>query len=93
MRAVEAEAGVAMLTEWRDNVADDRFRRESRIAEALRTARLRFPSGKLRRLVLYSDGVPTAEPVANELKRLEKEGVEVCFERLGPQPRSGSRGN
>ncbi|MBN2785298.1 MAG: VWA domain-containing protein, partial [Pontiellaceae bacterium] len=67
----------------RDNVADDRFRRESRITEALRTARLRFPSGKLRRLVLYSDGVPTAEPVMNELKRLEKEGIQVCFERLG----------
>ncbi|MBN2684258.1 MAG: VWA domain-containing protein [Pontiellaceae bacterium] len=82
IRPVEPEETIEQLEGWRDTVADDHFRRETRMAEALRAARLAFPSGKLRRLVLYSDGIPTTDPVENELKRLKKEGVEVVFERL-----------
>lgn len=82
VRPVETEEAVALLETWRDTVADDRFRRDTRMAEALRAARLAFPSGKLRRLVLYSDGIPTRAPVENELRLLEKEGIEVRFERL-----------
>ncbi|VGO16039.1 hypothetical protein PDESU_04629 [Pontiella desulfatans] len=82
VRPMEPEAAKLMLEKWRDTVADDVFRRNTRMAEALRAARLGFPSGKLRRLVLYSDGIPTSGTVANELRRMEKEGIELSFERL-----------
>jgi Mg-chelatase subunit ChlD len=82
VRPMEPEAAKEMLEEWRDTVADDQFRRNTRMAEALRAARLAFPSGKLRRLVLWSDGIPTSGAVESELRRMEKEGIDVSFERL-----------
>ncbi len=82
VRPVEAAETIGLLETWRDTVADDRFRRDTRMAEALRAARLAFPSGKVRRLVLYSDGIPTREPVENELRLLEQEGISIRFERL-----------
>lgn len=82
VRPVVPEDAVTLLETWRDTVADDHFRRETRLAEALRSARLGFPSGKLRRLVLYSDGIPTSDPVENELRRMDDEGIEMAFERL-----------
>ena len=82
VRSVEPEEARDMLVKWRDTVADDRFRRNTRMAEALRAARLGFPSGKLRRLVLYSDGIPTSGSVENELRRMRDEGIEISFQRL-----------
>ncbi len=79
IRPAQIEEAIEQLKTWRDTVSDDLFRRETRIAEALRAARISFPAGKLRRLVLYSDGIPTAGPVDGELRRMEREGVEVSF--------------
>lgn len=86
-RSIEPAQAVELLQRWRETVADDRFRRETRLAEALRAARLSFPAGKARRLVLYSDGVPTGAPVENELRRLEQEGVSLRFEPLRRESR------
>lgn len=86
-RQMDPAEALKMLEAWRDTLPDDRFRRETRLAEALRSARLGFPAGKARRVVLYSDGVPTTGPAANELKRLEREGALVQFERLRRESR------
>lgn len=86
-REMEPEAALLLLNTWRDTLADDQFRRETRLAEALRAVRLNFPAGKGRRVVIYSDGVPTTGPVENELKRLKTEGALVQFERLRRESR------
>ena len=82
VRPADPVKTLAMLEKWRDTVADDRFRRDTRMAEALRAARLAFPSGKVRQLVVYSDGIPTGEAVENELRLLKKEAIEIRFETL-----------
>jgi uncharacterized membrane protein/uncharacterized protein YegL len=87
VREVDPADALKMLEEWRDVLPDDRFRRETRLAEALRSSRLSFPAGKARRVVLYSDGVPTTGPVANELNRLEREGAVIQFNRLRRESR------
>ncbi|MDF7800294.1 VWA domain-containing protein [Pontiellaceae bacterium B1224] len=86
-REVDPEDALQTLETWCDTLADDQFRRETRLAAALRSARLSFPAGKAHRVVLYSDGVPTTDPVENELKRLEKEGALIQFEQLRRESR------
>lgn len=69
-----------MLESWSGGVADDAFRAHTRIGESLLAARLAFPAGKARRLVLFSDGLDTTSNGVDEaLSRLKTEGVDVRF--------------
>ncbi|RYD30147.1 MAG: VWA domain-containing protein [Verrucomicrobiaceae bacterium] len=74
------------LESWRTGgVPDDRFRSDSRLAEAMLSTRLAFPAGKSRRLVLLSDGQETRGDVAAALETLRREQVRVEWKPLsGP---------
>ncbi len=69
----------ALLEGWLKGLADDAFRSESRIGDALLSARLAFPAGKGKRLILFSDGVETDGSVAEALAQLRREEVDVRF--------------
>lgn len=69
----------SLLEGWINGLADDAFRSESRIGDGLLSARLAFPAGKAKRLVLFSDGVETDGSVAEALEQLRSEEVDVRF--------------
>lgn len=73
-----------LLEQWKKGVADDAFRAESRVADALLGVRLAFPSGKSRRIVLLSDGQETGArgDLAGVLDTLVREEVDVRLARV-----------
>jgi Ca-activated chloride channel homolog len=60
---------------------DSEFRSASNLSTALLTTRLEFPSDKARRLILFSDGVPTDPKLeaTSSVKTLKNEGIEISF--------------
>lgn len=82
VRAFESPADLtSLLDSWQKGVADDKFRASSRIADAMLSSRLVFPSGKARRIVLFTDGQETAKGAELEaaIETLAKESVDVRF--------------
>lgn len=71
-----------MLEDWTNGVADDAFRAHTRLGESLLAARLVFPAGKAKRLVLFSDGLETGSGLDDSLQRLQQEGVDLRFATL-----------
>ena len=68
-----------MLDAWSKGVADDAFRSHSRLGDSMLAARLAFPAGKSRRLILFSDGVDTESGVEAALAQFKTEHVDVRF--------------
>lgn len=73
------EALRELSQQWRSGIQDDAFRGQTRLAEAMLEARLAFPAGRTRRLVLLSDGRPTDEGMQATLDQLADERTEVRF--------------
>ncbi|MEN1681164.1 MAG: VWA domain-containing protein [Planctomycetota bacterium] len=75
-----------LANQWQSDSGDTTLRRQSRLADAMLTARLDFPAGATRRLVLLSDGRGTGEPDAltAALKLLDEERVDVRFQPIDP---------
>ncbi len=74
-----------LLKQWQDGIADDQFRSASKIAESSLNARLAFPAGKSRRIVLFSDGMETQSSpsvLSETINTLGKEHVDVQFKKL-----------
>ena len=64
---------------WRTDGADDAFRSETEIANALLESRLSIPAGKARRVVLYSDGRETGQRLEQTLNQMQDEKIDVRF--------------
>lgn len=80
VRPLDSPAALRRLVgSWRDGIQDDRFRGQTRLAEALLGTRLAFPAGRSRRLVVLSDGRPTDEGLTDALEQLAEERTEVRF--------------
>jgi uncharacterized membrane protein len=71
-----------MLDDWTKGVADDAFRSQTRLGDSLLAARLAFPAGKAKRLIIFSDGIDTENGVDAALEQLRHEGVDVKFASL-----------
>lgn len=73
-----------LLGAWQKGVADDQFRSGSRLGDALLGTRLAFPSGKSRRVVVFSDGQETSDGAAltEALDTLAREDVDLRFAKL-----------
>ena len=70
------------IESWKTAGSDDAFRAETRISEALLKTRLAFPAGKVKRVVLYSDGQETEGFLGEALRQLADENVDVRFNRI-----------
>ena len=68
-----------MLEDWTKGVADDAFRAHTRLGDSLLAARLAFPAGKAKRLIVFSDGIDTESGVDAALEQVRREGVDVRF--------------
>ena len=66
-----------VLKKWQTGLADDKFRSDSKLAEALLTTRLVFPADKSRRTVLITDGQETAGDIGTVLTQLKDEKIDV----------------
>ena len=71
-----------LLDQWKTGASDDRFRRASCLAQAMLDARVAFPAGKSRRIVLFSDGQETDDDIGSALRRLRTEHTDVRFNRI-----------
>ena len=76
------EHACQFLDQWLHGIPDDKFRRASRLAQALLTSRLDFPADKARRVVLFSDGCETHDKLSEAMDVLEKENIDVRFYKL-----------
>lgn len=72
----------SLLDEWIDVAPDDNFRSASLLADGLLHSRLSFPSESSKRIVLFSDGQNTDGELANAMKQLEEEEIDVRFNKL-----------
>ena len=70
------------LTSWKESGADDAFRSATRIGESLLKTRMDFPTGKVKRVVLFSDGQATEGALSDALRQLRDEEIEVAFQPL-----------
>ena len=70
------------IKEWEQFGANDKFRNQSTIAQSLIRTRLAFPAGKMKRVVLFSDGNNTRGDLADSLEQLKDESVSVHFQKI-----------
>ena len=70
------------IAEWQQFGANDSLRNQSTIAESLLRTRLAFPAGKMKRVVLFSDGNNTQGDLVDSLEQLKDESVSVHFQKL-----------
>lgn len=63
---------------------DEKFRRSTRIAEALNSADFAFPAGKAKRIVIFSDGIDTGGKLVKTLRNLKERGIEIIFAPIKP---------
>ncbi len=69
-----------VLNKWKETISDSDLRSESCLGELLLAGRYAFDADKVRKMVLYSDGVTTGGNISEVLSTLEKEHVAVYFE-------------
>ncbi|GAA5496771.1 hypothetical protein Rhal01_02956 [Rubritalea halochordaticola] len=81
-RRVSPEEAKDFIAECRAHGGEAEFRSASKLSSAIIKTRLRFPADKTKRLVIYSDGVPTDSQLEKELANLQQEGIEPHFNRL-----------
>lgn len=72
-----------MMDGWKSNFSDDDFRGRSSLGDAILESRLAFPSGKARRVILFSDGKPTDGDLKEALATLAGEGTDFRKVTLG----------
>lgn len=68
-----------LATEAKNGTAESTSRNSTALPEALLGSRLVFDAEMARRLVVFSDGVPTTPGAANALTTLKEEGIDVRF--------------
>lgn len=76
------EAFRSMLDQWNQGMTDDAFRSETRLADALLETRMDFPSGRVRRSVVLTDGRDTTSRIGDVLKQLAEEKIDVRLHEL-----------
>jgi len=78
----DTKAVASELDTWLQSMPDNDFRRATKLAHALLTARLCFPANKARRIIVFTDGRPTHDNVKEALASLEKEDIDLRLQQL-----------
>ncbi|MEM9411059.1 MAG: vWA domain-containing protein, partial [Planctomycetota bacterium] len=73
-----------LVSDWQTEGADDQFRSETNIAEALLLSRISIPAGKAKRVVIYSDGMETSPEVKKALQSLANEQTDAYYVAMAP---------
>ncbi|WDE97962.1 VWA domain-containing protein [Lentisphaera profundi] len=70
------------LNDWSTKFADDEFRSQSSIGSALEVVKMVYPANKIKKLLLFSDGVSTGDKVLSSIASLKDEQIEISFSDL-----------
>lgn len=70
------------IQSWATAGTDDTFRSATRIADGLLKARMKFPAGKVKRVVLYGDGQETGVGLDEAISMLGEESIVLHFEKV-----------
>ena len=79
IRRVTEEGFAEFIAACVAGTADADFRDASRLADAMRMARLSFPGGMARRMVVLSDGQVDEGELARVMAQLDRDGVELQY--------------
>ncbi|HBR94763.1 MAG TPA: hypothetical protein DEA90_11430 [Opitutae bacterium] len=82
LRAATDESIEAFVVASEQGTSDAEFRSASRLGDALLASRLSFPSGKARRVVVFSDAQVNGGNLADALSQLAEESIDVRFRNL-----------
>lgn len=82
LRRVDAEALSAWIEASEQGTAEADFRKATRLDDALRMARLSFPAGQARRMVVFSDGRVNGTDLDGALRQMVAEDVDLRFREL-----------
>ncbi|MGB0743301.1 MAG: VWA domain-containing protein [Opitutales bacterium] len=81
LREMDLESLDAFITSCEEGLVDTDFRSASAWADAMLTARLSFPSGKSRRMLIFSDGIANEGGLSDAIEQLTQEEIELSFSR------------
>lgn len=70
------------LESWAEQGIDDEFRSATRLADSLLKSRLSFPAGKVKRIVMFSDGQDTEGFLGEAIRQLKEEDVDLRFQTI-----------
>lgn len=84
IRPMSQEQLTTFIQQCEDGTADANFRNATDLSQSLLASRLSFPSGKLRRIIVFSDSVPTTPDTEKSLATLKDEGVDIFIRHLTP---------
>ncbi len=83
LRPMESPQQLAALVKsWQEAGADDAFRNRTRLSESALRSRLSFAGGKVKRMVVYSDGMDTGDQIASVLEQLAEEQIDVRIRKM-----------
>ena len=68
-----------LVRNWQQAGTDDRFRSQTQLADCLLQARQTFPAGKVKRMVLFSDGQGTDDDLPDTIRQLDEESIALQF--------------
>ncbi len=83
LKAVTNEQIDRFISDVENGRSDADFRAESDLAQAMLASQIAFPADKARRLVVFSDGVPTS-PVDDVIQVLQEEGTSIQLAQITP---------
>ena len=69
------------IDSWKD-LGDDHFRSKSSIASSLETLKMVYPANKVKKMILFSDGVETEKDLEASISSLKDENIELSFSSL-----------
>ena len=76
------------LDSWTERGSNDQFRSATPLADSLLKSRLSFPAGKVKRIMLYSDGQDTEGLLSDAMRQLKDENVDVRFQKMASLAKS-----
>ncbi|MFC1497867.1 VWA domain-containing protein [Verrucomicrobiota bacterium] len=82
IRQMDKDKIQQQLGQWTNGVSDDVFRKQTQISSSLLGARLHFPFGKAKRIILLSDGRNTGGEMTKAIHTLKRENVDVQVHNL-----------
>lgn len=82
LRQGTADELIRQVAQWEKQAGGGAFRRHTAMPASLLAARLHFPAGKAKQLVLFSDGKPTRGNMDEALSLLKEENVDIFRKNL-----------
>jgi len=82
LRELKLDEFPGEIARWEKGFGDEEFRKESKLGGALNAIRLLFPADRIKRVVIFSDGLATDKNLNDSLASLSADQVKIFFHAL-----------